>query len=65
MATSRKLRIAESPSETVPQTEPGSSTTLMTSRACAVILAFGALWFEFLRNLASLPKALIFWHFHF
>jgi hypothetical protein len=37
----------------------------MTIRAWAVILAFGALWLEFFRNLAALPSALMFWHFHF
>jgi hypothetical protein len=37
----------------------------MTISACAVILAFGTLSLEFFRNLAALPSALMFWHFHF
>jgi hypothetical protein len=35
-----------------------------TFAMCAVILAFGGLWLEFFRNVAALPSALMFWHFH-
>jgi hypothetical protein len=62
MAANRKLRIVETQSRAPP--ESGSST-LVGITTCAMILAFGTLWFEFFRNLATLPKALMFWHFHF
>jgi len=38
---------------------------LLNISTCVVVVAFGALWFEFFRNLATLPKSLMFWHFHF
>jgi len=31
----------------------------------AVVVAFATLWFEFFRDLATLPKSLMFRHFHF
>jgi hypothetical protein len=64
VATDRKLRIVESPSEALPQTELVPLTAPMTVSTCAVILAFGGLWLEFFRNVAALPSALMFWHFH-
>jgi hypothetical protein len=38
---------------------------LLNISTYAVVVAFGALWFEFFRNVAALPKALMFWHFYF
>ena len=46
------------------QTKPGHAI-LLNIGTYAVVVAFSALWFEFFRNLAALPKALMFWHFHF
>jgi hypothetical protein len=39
--------------------------TLFNISTCAMILAFAAFWLEFFRNLATLPRALMLWHFHF
>jgi hypothetical protein len=43
----------------------GHGSSLAGLSTCAVIIAFGALWFEFFRNIATLPRELMFWHFHF
>jgi hypothetical protein len=60
MAANRKFLIVKSQ----PQTESGSPT-LVSIGTFALIVAFGALWFEFFRNIAALPSSLMFWHFHF
>jgi hypothetical protein len=62
MATNQKLRAAEAP--TAAQSKSGHAMLLNIGKY-AVVVAFAALWFEFFRNLATLPKALMFWHFHF
>jgi hypothetical protein len=62
MATNQELRVVEAPKAA--QTEPGHAMLLNIS-TYVVVVAFAALWFEFFRNLAALPKALMFWHFHF
>jgi hypothetical protein len=62
MTANQKSRVVE-PSKAA-QSEPGHAMVLNIS-TYAVVIAFGALWFEFFRNLAALPKALMFWHFHF
>jgi hypothetical protein len=60
MATNRTFRIVKSRSPT----ESGLPT-LVSIGTFALIVAFGALWFEFFRNIAALPSSLMFWHFHF
>jgi hypothetical protein len=62
MATNQELRVAEATKAA--RSKPGRAMLLNIS-TYAVVLAFGALWFEFFRNLAALPKALMFWHVHF
>jgi hypothetical protein len=59
MATNEELRAVEAPKAA--QSESGHANI----STYAVMVAFGALWFEFFRNHAALPKALMFWHFHF
>jgi hypothetical protein len=61
MVTNQKFRI-EAPKAR--QTKPDYAMLFIIS-TCAVILAFAAFWLEFFRNLATLPRALMFWHFHF
>ena len=60
--TNQKLHVVEAPKAA--QTKPGHAMLLNIS-TYAVVVAFGALWFEFSRNVAALPKPLMFWHFHF
>jgi hypothetical protein len=60
MATNRKFLIVKSQ----PQTESVLSP-LASIGICALIVAFGVLWFEFFRNLAALPKTMMFWDFNF
>jgi hypothetical protein len=62
MATNQKLRVPEAPKAA--QSKSGHAMLLNISKY-AVVVAFAALWFEFFRNLATLPKSLMFWHFHF
>jgi hypothetical protein len=62
MTTNQELRAVEAPK--VARTKPGHAVLLNISKY-AVVVGFGALWFEFFRNLATLPKSLMFWHFHF
>jgi hypothetical protein len=62
MATNQKSRAVEAPKAA--QSKPGHAMLLNIS-TYAVVVAFAALWFEFFHNLAALPKALMFWHFHF
>jgi hypothetical protein len=62
MATNEKLRAVE---ELKAQQAKASDGVLLSISTCVVVVAFGALWFEFFRNLATLPKSLMFWHFHF
>jgi hypothetical protein len=57
MATNRKFK---SQSQTETDLSPLSSIGI-----CALIVAFGVLWFEFFRNLAALPKAMMYWDFNF
>jgi hypothetical protein len=40
-------------------------SVLVDVGTCALVLAFAGLWFEFFRNVATLPRAMMFWHFHF
>jgi hypothetical protein len=61
MATNQKLRVPEAQAA---QSKSGHAMLLNISKY-AVVVAFAALWFEFFRNLATLPKSLMFWHFHF
>jgi len=61
MTPNQQSRVIEAPNAA--QSKPGHAMLLNISRY-AVVVAFGALWFEFFRNLAALPKALMFWHFH-
>ena len=58
----KNLHVVEAPKAA--QTKPDHAMLLNIS-TYAVVVAFGALWFEFFRNVAALPKALMFWHFHF
>jgi hypothetical protein len=62
MVANKKFRIFEAPKAR--QTKPDYAM-LFSISTCAVIVAFAALWFEFFRNLATLPRALMLWHFHF
>jgi hypothetical protein len=61
MTPNQQSRVVEAPNAA--QFKSGHAMLLNISRY-AVVVAFGALWFEFFRNLAALPKALMFWHFH-
>jgi hypothetical protein len=62
MATNQKLRVV---GELKAQQAKARDAVLLNISTCVVVVAFGALWFEFFRNLATLPKSLMFWHFHF
>jgi hypothetical protein len=60
MTANRKFRIVKSQSPT-----ESYLATLVSIGTFALIVAFGALWLEFFRNIAALPSSLMFWHFHF
>jgi hypothetical protein len=52
-ATNQESRVAEAPKAA--RSNPGHAMLLNIS-TYGVVVAFGALWFEFFRNLAALPS---------